>query len=58
MDYNNPVVILFKDLGGLDNTIKRLQFEFTVEFSEGSNTATSTYDYDKGQNTLSPYSRY
>jgi hypothetical protein len=50
MDYNNPTVTLFRYLGGLDNTFKRLQFEVTrvVEFSEGSNIATSTYDDDKG----------
>lgn len=56
MDYSNPAVTLFRDLGGLDNTIRRLHFEVTrvVEFSEGNSVATSTYDDDKGQ---IPYTR-
>ena len=42
--------------GGLDSTIKRLQFEVTsvVELSAERSIASSTYDDDKGQ---IPYSR-
>ena len=56
MDYINPAVTLFRDLGGLDSTIKRLQFEVTsvVELSAESSIASSTYDDDKGQ---IPYSQ-
>ena len=51
MDYNNPTVTLFRDIGGLDSTIKRLQFEVTsvVELSARISIACSTYDDDKGQ---------
>ena len=56
MDYNNLAVTLFKDIGGLDSTIKRLQFEVTsvVELSVERSIASSTYDDDKGQ---IPYSQ-
>ena len=51
MDYNNPAVTLFRDIGGLDNTIKRLQFQVTsvVELSAKISISCSTYDDDKGQ---------
>ena len=34
MDYSNPAVTLFRDLGGLDNTIKRLKFQVTITIFE------------------------
>ena len=51
MDYSNPAVTLFRYLGGLDSTIKRLQFEVTsvVELLAEISIASSTYDDDKGQ---------
>ena len=56
MDYNNPAITLLRFLGGLDNTIKRLQFQVTsvVELSAEISITCSTYDDDKGQ---IPYSQ-
>ena len=47
MDYNNPAVTLFRDLGGLDNTIKRLQFQVTIIVSEQAVISKTDFIEDK-----------
>jgi len=47
MDYSNPAVTLFRDLGGLDNTIKRLQFQVTIRVSEQAVISKTDFIEDK-----------
>ncbi|GLJ53784.1 hypothetical protein SUGI_1147870 [Cryptomeria japonica] len=46
MDYSSPAVTLFRDLRGLDNSVRRLKIEVNrvVEVSEGSDIATSSFN--------------
>ncbi|KAH9287706.1 hypothetical protein KI387_031823 [Taxus chinensis] len=56
MDYSNPAVTLFRDLGGLDNSIKRLQIEVNrvVEVPDSCNIATSAFDESRYEDQI-PY---